>query len=141
MKESEHQTADEARSKAEGFINQQLKLAREMHVTWKNMASETKQQREDKDAIRERMIYELARGLHTVMDSTSPAHADSQGWPVAYVGANRKLHSPNENIGVERRPKMIDEVGSTRVRLISAMDVFYDDKKLFTFPPIIAHTN
>lgn len=82
------------------------------------------------------MIIELGRALHTVMDSTSPAHVDAQGLPVAYVGANRSMHSPNENVGQERRPNMINEIGSTRVRLVAAMAVFYDGDKSFNFPPL-----
>jgi len=81
-------TKEKAFERAEAYVNFRLQDA----AAYKKLADKAESIAK-KARWEELYLMSLASAFHTIMDSTSPAHVDKNGWPVAYEGANIKLHS------------------------------------------------
>jgi uncharacterized protein RhaS with RHS repeats len=79
------ETADAARSRACDFI--QARLAR-----FNQMVSSTE------DSVQAMAYYELGEAMHTVMDSTSPAHTEFQPWSPLHPSAHGNLPGSVEDL-------------------------------------------
>jgi RHS repeat-associated protein len=115
-------TKKDAFKEAEDFVNQQMKDAKAYMAKGMN----------------DKALIELGKAFHTVMDSTSPAHVDENGWPVAYVGANIKKHSPAEWMGEENGVALNAEEGQKTllktVELLQKAKEAFDSGTKFKFP-------
>ncbi len=125
-------TSEYAVKEAEDFVNERLRVAKKL-MNESKMARNTKEEktRKEKWALRE-----LGQAFHTIMDSTSPAHTDANGWPVAYEGANIKLHSPSENTGIENAVAIAadDKRMTMTVNRLKAAMVAFNSETRFDFP-------
>jgi hypothetical protein len=95
------ETPAEAFRKAEFHVNSMLMQARVNEAKAKKAEDDGKKR--DAKKWRDESDLALGRALHTVMDSTSPAHTTPEGWPEKYEGANIPKHSPTEIEGIENK--------------------------------------